>query len=217
MKNLLLFLSIFNFSLSYSQYVSTTVDPKKSDIQLFWQKENSINRVRNSVEDQGKELVVAMNAGMYYEDYSPMGLYVQKGKIIKNLNLKKGKTNFYTSPGVFYLKDRKAYICRSIDYPGGAYLATQSGPILLTDGKINPIFSKTGNKNIRNGIGILPDGRVVFAISKGLVSFYDFASYFKDQGCTSALFMDGCISAMYLNGEMTQGDGYFGVIIGVIK
>jgi uncharacterized protein YigE (DUF2233 family) len=203
-------LLLFNFTLSYSQIVSVAYDANK--VELFYKKGNSI---QSTVSENN--LVFAMNGGMYYEDYSPMGLFVQRGKVVKQMNNRKASTNFYTSPGVFYIKDGRGYVCSRENYPGGAYYATQSGPILLTDGKINPKFSKTGNTNIRNGVGILPDGRVVFAISKGAVSFYELSEYFKDLGCTDAIFMDGCISSMYWNGEMVQYDGNYGVIIGVRK
>jgi uncharacterized protein YigE (DUF2233 family) len=91
--------------------------------------------------------------------------------------------------------------------------------MLLINGEINPHFTKGSvNTNIRNGVGILPNHKVVFAISKELVNFYDFAEYFKNLGCKNALFLDGGISAMYLpekNWEQLTGD--FGVMIGITK
>ncbi len=41
-------------------------------------------------------------------------------------------------------------------------------------------------------------GEAVFAISNGPVTFYRFASLFRDMlGCDNALFLDGSISALY--------------------
>ncbi|MNS90583.1 hypothetical protein D3C72_1246390 [compost metagenome] len=97
--------------------------------------------------------------------------------------------------------------------------ATQSGPMLVIDGKIHPAFDQTSqNVNIRNGVGILPDGKVLFAMSKSLITFYDFARYFQEKGCKNALYLDGGISKTYLPEQgYTDKTGDFGVIIGVIK
>jgi uncharacterized protein YigE (DUF2233 family) len=87
----------------------------------------------------------------------------------------------------------------------------------LIDGKIHPAFKDGSlNLNIRNGVGILPGNKILFAMSKWPVNFYDFAEYFKSQGCKDALYLDGAISRTYLpekNWSQTGGD--FGVIIGV--
>lgn len=70
--------------------------------------------------------------------------------------------------------------------------------------------------NIRNGVGILPDNRVIFAMSKQEINLYDFATYFKDLGCKNALYLDGFVSRTFLPEQnWVQLDGNFGVIIGV--
>ncbi len=66
--------------------------------------------------------------------------------------------------------------------------ATQTGPMLLINGKIHSKFINGSTKlNIRNGIGILPDRKIIFAISKCKINFYDFALFFNDKGCENAL------------------------------
>jgi len=67
-------------------------------------------------------------------------------------------------------------------------------------------------------VGILPNNKVIFAISTDFVNFYDFAEYFKNMGCSNALYLDGAVSQMYLpekNREQMTGD--FGVIIGIAE
>ncbi len=91
------------------------------------------------------------------------------------------------------------------------------GPMLVVDGKIHDAF-KAGsmNLNIRNGVGILPDNRIIFAMSKTEINFYAFANYFKSMGCKNALYLDGLVSRIYLpEQDWIQIDGNFGVIIGV--
>jgi uncharacterized protein YigE (DUF2233 family) len=70
--------------------------------------------------------------------------------------------------------------------------------------------------NIRNGVGILPNNKVIFAMSKTEINFYNFAKYFKSLGCKNALYLDGFVSRTYLpEKQWKQTDGSFGVIIGV--
>jgi uncharacterized protein YigE (DUF2233 family) len=97
--------------------------------------------------------------------------------------------------------------------------ATQSGPMLLTNGKIHPEFREgSTNLNIRNGVGILPNNKLVFAMSKKEINFYDFAKYFQDLGCKNALFLDGFVSRTYLpEKNWIQTDGNLGVMIGVTE
>ncbi len=97
--------------------------------------------------------------------------------------------------------------------------ATQSGPMLVVDGEINKLFDPNShNFNIRNGVGILPNNELIFAISINKVSFYDFARYFKEQGCSNALFLDGYISKAYMPKQgIEQIDGELGVLIGITE
>ena len=70
--------------------------------------------------------------------------------------------------------------------------------MLVIDGAIHPKLQPDGtSQKIRNGVGV--HGRtIVFAISRDPVSFYRFASLFRDKlGCDNALFLDGSISTLY--------------------
>lgn len=161
-----------------------------------------------------------MNGGMYKTDNSPLGLFIQDYKTITRLNKANATGNFYLKPnGVFYITStNEPLICTTEKFinNGKIKYATQSGPMLLTDGKIHPGFKQgSSNVNIRNGVGILPGNKVLFAMSKELVNFYDFAEFFKKAGCTNALYLDGAISQTYLPGKnWLQAGGNFGVIIG---
>ena len=77
--------------------------------------------------------------------------------------------------------------------------ATQSGPMLVIDGKLHPKFSANGpSLKVRNGVGVRDATTVVFAISNDGVSFGDFGRLFRDQlKCPNALFLDGSISSLH--------------------
>ena len=91
--------------------------------------------------------------------------------------------------------------------------------MLLIDGNIHSKFRKgSSNLNIRNGVGILPNGNILFAMSKEEINFYDLATFFKQKGCKNALYLDGFVSKVYLPSQnWQQTDGIFGVIIAETK
>jgi uncharacterized protein YigE (DUF2233 family) len=92
--------------------------------------------------------------------------------------------------------------------------------MLITKGIIHPKFNYgSKNKNIRSGVGIMENGNVVFAISRNLVNFHDFATFFRDVlNCENALYLDGAISEMYLYDLAPEHNGgHFGPMISVIK
>lgn len=205
-----------------------TVDTKKQDLQLYWKNDNgemlkSIQNLKNYVESKNLTLTFAMNGGMFTKDFSPQGHFIQNKKILAVLDTADGNGNFYLKPnGVFYITaDNIPFVCKTADFNdnGKIKYATQSGPMLIIDGQIHATFKDgSTNLNIRNGVGILPDNKVVFAMSKIEINFYDFAKYFQSLGCKNALYLDGFVSRVYLpEKKWTETDGNFGVIIGVTE
>ena len=211
---------------SDERFITYTADPKKQDLKLYWKDDQqqhfkSIQNLKTWLEKNHKKLVFAMNAGMYKEDNSPLGLFIENKKIITPLNTRSGSGNFYLKPnGIFYITtDSIPVICNTTNFinNGKIKYATQSGPMLVIDGKIHPEFKEgSKNLNIRNGVGILPGNKTVFAMSKSGINLYDFANYFKSMGCKNALYLDGSVSRTYLpEQDWIQTDGNFGVLIGV--
>lgn len=204
------------------------VDLKKQALHLFWKDNNdkplrSIQNLKNFVESKQQTLLFAMNAGMYKSDFTPQGLYIENNKTLANIDTGSGDGNFYLKPnGVFYITNKKlAIVCKTNDFLAKKDIkyATQSGPILLENGIINPAFKEGSvNINIRNGVGILPNNHVLFAMSKKEINFYDFAKFFQIKGCKNALYLDGFVSRTYLpEKDWKQTDGNFGVMIGLVK
>ncbi len=206
--------------------LSHTIDLKKQDLKLYWKNDKgeifkNFKTLNDWINTKGEDLVFAMNAGMYKEDFSPLGLYIEEGVILSDINTRQnGYGNFYMHPnGIFYITNNdEGVVCKTEDFKNdNIKYATQSGPLLLIDGKIHSKFiNGSKNLNIRNGVGILPNGNLVFAMSKQEINFYDFASYFKSLGCKNALYLDGFISKTYLPDEkgFQTMEGNFGVIIG---
>ncbi|MBD1365501.1 phosphodiester glycosidase family protein [Mucilaginibacter sp. ZT4R22] len=181
----------------------------------------SIQNLRTALEKGNKKLLFAMNGGMYNPGGSLQGLYIQDKITLSPLDTTMASGNFYLKPnGVFYLStDNTAAICTTPIFKdnGQVKYATQSGPMLVINGQIHSAFKEgSANKNIRNGVGILSDGGVIFVLSKQAINFYDFADYFKKLGCKNALYLDGFVSRAYLpEKNWVQLDGFFGVMVGV--
>ena len=209
-------------------YITYEANPKTQKIAFYYRNADrerigSLGNLQKHLAEQGNTLLFAMNAGMFQEDFSPLGLYIENGKTLQELNTKTAKGNFYLKPnGIFYLTtDRNANVCTTQEFsplPEINY-ATQSGPMLVMNGEIHNAFTKgSANKNIRNGVGILPNGHILFSMSREKVNLYDFAKYFLDKGCKNALYLDGFVSRTYAPSEnFIQRDGNFGAIIGVTK
>ncbi|NDV79108.1 hypothetical protein D0T57_08995 [Dysgonomonas sp. 511] len=213
---------------SGDKYISCFVDPYSNNIEFYWKDKNGENlgdfsRLKEFVEAEGRALVFAANGGMFAPDYSPQGLYIESYKVMSPLDTIQGYGNFYLKPnGVFYIKENGApAICPTGNFvnDGKVKYATQSGPMLVIDGQIHPAFKNgSANLNIRNGVGVFPDGQLVFVMSKEKVNFYDFADYFLSLGCSNALYLDGYVSRTYFPAkDWVQTDGKFGVMIAITR
>jgi uncharacterized protein YigE (DUF2233 family) len=184
------------------------VDPANETLQLFHRDANGIPYKRFEVLEralatQGRELTFAMNAGMYHGDFSAVGLFVAEGQQLSPLNLADAPGNFFLKPnGVFLLTAKGARVVESSEYLAiqeKVLLATQSGPLLVHEGRLHPSFRAESKSRLRrNGVGVTKSGEVIFAISEGPVNFHAFATFFRDVlHCPNALFLDGTVSSLH--------------------
>lgn len=210
------------------RYESFIANTNMMEIHFFLKDESGnyfhkFTKLKERLQARNKKLLFATNGGMFMTNYIPLGLYIENNKQIVPINKRRGNTNFYIKPnGIFYLtNDNQAFICESEKFVRSQKIkyATQSGPMLVIDDKINPKFNKNSiNLNIRSGVGILSNGNVLFVISKIPVNFYDFADYFKRNKCSNALFLDGGISEIYYPEKfITDNVNDFGIIIAVTQ
>jgi uncharacterized protein YigE (DUF2233 family) len=161
-----------------------------------------LSTVGDLVAARARRPVLAMNGGMYDLKLAPVGLLIEDGRTLKPLNLRDGPGNFHLKPnGVFYVdRNGDAGVVDSgrwASRAATARFATQSGPMLVVDGRLHPAFEPNGaSRYRRNGVGVRGD-TVVLAVSRGTVSFGTFARLFRDAlGCPNALFLDGAVSAL---------------------
>ena len=153
--------------------------------------------------NRADDVAFAMNAGMFDDLGKPIGLMIVDGKQLRAINRKEGGGNFHLLPnGVFLIrKNGRAEVVTSALFKPSEDIdfATQSGPMLVIDGKLHPKFDPDGESQfIRNGVGILPDGTAAFVISDEVVSFGKFARFFRDGlKVQNALYFDGSVSSLW--------------------
>jgi uncharacterized protein YigE (DUF2233 family) len=217
-------------SVGNTSFTACRVDLRSERLDLFWRDAagrpyRQFFALRDALEHQGKKLVFAMNGGMYQPDFSPVGLFVADGREFVPLNRHTGSSNFSQQPnGVFLVEGNSARIVTTNEYwleRPTPLLATQSGPMLVHEGEITTSAVMSPNsqwRKIRNGVCAPSPDTVVFVISESPVTFYGFASYFRDHlHCREALYLDGSISSLYaprLGREDLGSD--MGPILGVV-
>ncbi|MET4108222.1 phosphodiester glycosidase family protein [Hymenobacter sp. UYP22] len=211
-----------------TRFLTYTADPARQTVALYWQDETgqplrSLGRLHGWLQQRGQRLLFACNGGMYQTGNVPVGLFIENEQVRTPLDTGSGRGNFYLKPNsVFYLtRQQRAGVCPTDSFARvrQVHYATQSGPMLITNGQMHPAFrEQSGNRHIRNGVGVLPDGRVVWVMSRQKVTFYELAQQFQELGCRNALYLDGFVSRTYLPAQgWQQTDGDFGVMIGVTE
>jgi uncharacterized protein YigE (DUF2233 family) len=202
------------------------IDVVTEDLRLFHSDdEGRVLGGFGQVADYAGSLSFAMNAGMYHDDRSPVGLFQVDGLQISGIVTSEGPGNFGLLPnGVFCLNDQSAQIYESRAFAArtpDCRDADQSGPMLVIDGALHPRFlPESESLNIRNGVGTSTDGTsATFVISDDPVNFHTFARYFRDVvGVPNALYLDGSVSRLYAP-ELGRDDIGFqlGPIVGVVS
>ena len=152
----------------------------------------------------GDSIAFAMNAGMFDDEGKPIGYFVEGGERLQTLNTNAGEGNFHMKPnGVFFgtgetweIRTTDDFLANVRDRPE---FGTQSGPMLVIDGKLHPEISRDGDsKLIRNAVGVDERGRAHFVVSNAPVSFGKLARFYRDElAVKNALYLDGNVSALW--------------------
>jgi len=183
-------------------YTICEVDLRRHAVRLYWNRPDGtpyayLSALPRGLEGGAGKLLFATNAGMFDSKLKPVGLYVEEGRELVHANNRSGKGNFHMKPnGIFYISPGSAGVAETqafLKQRPQAVLATQSGPMLVMDGRLHPRFKQGSTSlKLRTGVGVRADGKVIFAISQEPVSFESFARLFRDgQKCPNALFLDG--------------------------
>ncbi|NDR55605.1 phosphodiester glycosidase family protein [Aliiruegeria sabulilitoris] len=212
-----------------NRYTVCTLRADQDEIRLFHSDADgnlfgSFSSIDSALAAEGKQLSFAMNAGMYHDDRSPVGFYLERGVQSGPLVTRDGPGNFGLLPnGIFCIRDHSAEVIESRRYaaaPPECVYATQSGPMLVIDGALHPRFLPDGtSRYIRNGVGVEADGVTVhFVISDNRVNFDSFGRFFRDALKTpNALYFDGKVSRLHAPSLGRSDSGFpLGPIVGAV-
>jgi uncharacterized protein YigE (DUF2233 family) len=209
-----------------ADYRVVRIDLSREALDLYWLEASgapygSIDALRRSGEADGRTLRFAINAGIYDREFRPLGLAIGASRTLRPLNVAKsvGTGNFGLKPnGVFYVDhDGHAGVVTTDAWraaPKDVRAATQSGPMLVVDGAINPGFDEASDsRKWRSGVCAPTPGEAVFVVSERAVTFHAFARMFLESlGCRDALYLDGTLSQLY-----TADDGFAGAPTVMVK
>ncbi len=134
-----------------NQYSVCEVDLRQDVIRLFWKRGDGhpfsyLQALPERVDDHSGPLLFATNSGMFDPSLKPVGLYVENGQELVQVNTRSGPGNFHLKPnGVFFVTGDRLGVLET-----GAYLkqhlrpdiATQSGPMLVINGRLANRSSK---------------------------------------------------------------------------
>jgi uncharacterized protein YigE (DUF2233 family) len=186
-----------------------TADPTQHRIETIYKDKDgtafrSLRNYADAIGAESKNVVFAMNGGMFDKSGEPLGYYVEKSKRLVELNRGDGTGNFHMKPnGVFYgsggtwrATSTEWFFKTVRDRP---QFGTQSGPMLVTGSNLHPEIAENGpSRAIRNGVGVDAAGKAHFVISEEPVSFGKLARYFKDEiKVQNALYLDGTVSSLW--------------------
>ncbi|MGM8899036.1 MULTISPECIES: phosphodiester glycosidase family protein [unclassified Psychrobacter] len=222
------------FTYSTCRINAEILNSERYSLQLFWQQPDgskpllTFANLLNTLPKK-QNLVFAMNAGMYNERYAPIGYTIIEGDKIRALNLNAGGGNFHLLPNGVMWWDKSGNVQITESHALAEQLnsgevdpwyATQSGPMLVINDEIHPKFNPdSSSRKFRNGAGVCKDGSIQLVNSDEPVTFYQFASLFKDNlNCPDALFLDGGVaSALYAPSIDKHDKKEMGVMIGVVE
>jgi exopolysaccharide biosynthesis protein len=132
---------------------------------------------------------VVINGGYFGEDGKSLGLRICDGRRFGSLH----PANW----GVFFIEDGHAKVLHTRDFAKthkslqGISQAIQCGPRLVVNGRVTDLKPQTAR---RSALGIQRDGRVILAVSDGVLSFDEWAALWASKdglNCRDALNLDG--------------------------
>jgi uncharacterized protein YigE (DUF2233 family) len=178
------------------------------DLRLAWQGPDgrplgSLPALKASLGPAARCVRFAMNAGMYHPDQRPVGLLVAEGRTLAPLATRPGPGNFHDLPnGVFWIDAAGApHVEETAAFAAAGRApvwATQSGPLLVQDGRFHPIVGRATRALIRNGVATCGPDLALFVISDGPTTLAQFARFVRDAaGCQDLLYLDGAVSSLW--------------------
>lgn len=181
-----------------------TLELRQVDLRLAgqgegWSHPRTFSTLAERLAAADERLVWGTNAGIFRKGGRPSGLYVEGGVVHQPVTRGSGAGNFFLLPnGAFLVGEDGARVrgTSEITSTDGVRMASQSGPLLVRDGRLHPeLRPASTNRLRRSGVGVSDPHTVHFVMSEGSVRFHELATLFRDGlGAGDALYLDGVIS-----------------------
>lgn len=217
LASVLLFLTQTGFAQTFDSYTATA-----SKTAFYYKHQGTQIATLENLARLHPEIRFAMNIQMYAGrrgGLRPVVLYIENGNTLSKLvRSNNPKVNFGMQPQcVFGITNAQEAILVPLSAykPGNLKYAVELAPMVVINGAINPGLTRSESRYIRNGVGILRDGSILFAISTVPVTFQEFARFFLGKGCINAAYVDGVVSQRWRRANPEPTFGVFAVMAGV--
>ena len=97
-------------------FIVCTFDLRSTTLRLHWKDAGgapygNVGSLARAMNRTGGPVLMAINAGMYHADFSPVGLFVSGGRELSPINTTNGSGNFFLKPnGVFVVTETGARV-----------------------------------------------------------------------------------------------------------
>ena len=140
------------------------VDVASEELRLFLYSQSGelygqFGKIDDALRLNGQSLGFAMNAGMYHENRAPVGHYLEDGPRTDGSNLECWPPEILVccQTVVLCISSGQAHVIETLQFVETSpecIHATQSGPMLVIDGKLHPRFlPDSTSRFVRNGVG----------------------------------------------------------------
>jgi uncharacterized protein YigE (DUF2233 family) len=196
----------------------------------------TIARLDATLRDSSRRVAIAMNAGIFGTDGRTLGLLVRRGRQVVPLNRSPGRAvtapasicdiaNFYCPPnGVFYVADGRAAVVTTAEFArrgigsSSIQAATQSGPMLVVDGRAARQFPAAWRKRIgRNAVCTRANGTVLFVLGRDQTHGSLAEALRGPLACRDALYLDGNVSDLFTGTGSLPALAAYGAILYVAR
>jgi len=149
--------------------------------------------------DKKGQTFFGITASIVDSGCQPLGLFYNNGRKVKDINLGSGNGNFFLKPNGYIVQEKsgKVELLNSSIYKSSPDISSgiQSGPMLVSDGVINPSFDPSSkNRFIRCAVGLTEEnGQQILKFARSIqpITFYEFAQLFNlELGCKNALVLE---------------------------
>ncbi len=141
------------YAATFNQRYRARVFQQEGDIQFFANYMDTLS--------ESEDFIVATNGGFYRHDFTPAGLFIENGKVVR-----KAARDSLLRTCIAINKKQKISLETNLDDCSHALYAMQTGPLLISDGKVNDGIAILQKKMPHMQDFFAPHKRTIVALSE---------------------------------------------------